>query len=355
VTRNPTSQLNRRAFMTTSCAAISTIATLPAWSQTLEQLKAINPTRSASSWPMWIAANQGYFKKYGLKVTPTFGVHPIGVAGLISGEIQFSNYSLDDIAATAVRDPVLVIIGSILHRATFALMARSEFQKVEDLKGKRVGVGRLGDPPYHYTVGLFKDYGLKPGDVQWIPTGTDASARVTMLLSGQMDAALVAPPAYYRLEQQGLKPLTLFQDHPNIVITVGNTYKKSWVAANPDVPERVLRAQAEAVRSFYNDKTAAVLTYRKYDPSISEADCGRAYDETIRAGVLDRIPLVQKAAADAVVDRIGNDIPAIKTFDFSQMVDNRSVRTLIAEGFFEKLYGPSIKAEQAKKLEAALP
>ena len=113
--RNRTSQLNRRAFMATSCAAVSTIATLPAWSQTLEPLKAVNPTRSGSSWPMWIAAEDGYFKKYGLEVTPTFGVHPVGVAGLISGEIQFTNYSLDDIAATAVREPVLIIIGSILH------------------------------------------------------------------------------------------------------------------------------------------------------------------------------------------------------------------------------------------------
>jgi ABC-type nitrate/sulfonate/bicarbonate transport system substrate-binding protein len=346
--------IDRRAFLATGCAAISVLASTSAWSQTPETLKAINPTRSGSSWPMWIAAEAGYFKKYGLDVTPAFGVHPVGIAGLISGEVQFTNYSLDDIAAADVRDPVLIVVGSVLHRATFALMARPEFKTVEELKGKRVGVGRVGDPPYHYTVGLFRDYGLKSNDVQWIPTGSDASARVTMLLSGQMDAALITPPSYYRLEQQGLRPLTVLQDHPSIVITVGNTYKKSWLANHADVPERVLRAQAEAVHLFYNDKAAAVSAYRKYDPSISEADCNRAYDEARRAGILDRIPLVQKAAADAVVERIGGDIPAVKSFDFSQMVDNRPVRKLIDEGFFVKLYGPEIKAEQDKKLEAAL-
>jgi ABC-type nitrate/sulfonate/bicarbonate transport system substrate-binding protein len=352
IAANP--QLDRRTFLAGSCAAVSTMGS-PAWSQAPEALKAINPTRSSSSWPMWIAADAGYFGKYGLKVTPTFGVHPVGIAGLISGEIQFTNYSLDDVAAAAARDPVLIVIGSVLHRPTFALMARSEFSKVEELKGKRLGVGRVGDPPYHYTVGLFKDYGLKSSDVEWVPTGTDASARVTMLVSGLLDAALITPPAYYRLEQQGLKPLTLLQDHPSIVITVGNTYKKSWVASHPNVPERVLRAQVEAVHRFYNDRAAAISAYRKYDPSISEADCNRVYDDVVSAGVLDRIPLVQKAAADAVVGRIGGDIPAVKSFDFSQLVDNRPVRKLIAEGFFEKLYGPGIKAEQDKKLEAALP
>jgi ABC-type nitrate/sulfonate/bicarbonate transport system substrate-binding protein len=353
--RNPALQLNRRAFMTTGCVAISAMATLPAWSQTLNPLKAVNPTRSASSWPMWLAANGGYFRKYGLEVAPTFGVHPVGIAGLVSGEVQLTNYSLDDVAATAVRDPVLIIYGSILHHGTFALMARSEFHKVEDLKGKRVAVGRVGDPPYHYTVGLIKDYGLKASDIQWVPTGTDAAARITMLVSGQVDAALTPPPAYYRLEQQGLKPLTLMQDHPSIVITVGNTYKKSWVADHPDVPERVLRAQGEAVHCFYTDKAAAIAAYRKFDPSISEADCARAYDDTERANILDRIPLVQKQATDAVIERIGGDVEAVNTFDFTKMIDNRPVRKLIAEGFFEKLYGPQINAEQNKTLEAAYP
>jgi ABC-type nitrate/sulfonate/bicarbonate transport system substrate-binding protein len=175
-----------------------------------------------------------------------------------------------------------------------------------------------------------------------------------MLISGQIDAALITPPSWYRIEAQaGLKPLTLLEDHPEIVITVGNTYKKSWVAAHPDVPERVIKAQAEAIKRFYDDKAFAVTVYRKFDPSISQADAERVYDSVVRVGVLDRIPLVQRAAADAVVDRIGTDIPALKTFDFQQVIDNRPVRKLIDAGFFEKLFGPDIKAEQERKLKAA--
>ena len=336
-----------------AAALVPALGAARAPAQSLEKLKSIYPTRSASSWPMWIAKEGGYYENYGLDVTPEFGVHPVGIAGLISGEVQFSNYSLDDVAAAAMRDPVLVVIGSILHRATFALMVRPEVTSFEALKGKRVGVGRVGDPPYHYTVGLMKAHGLKSNDVQWVPTGTDASARVTMLISGQIDAALITPPSWYRLEAQGLKPLTLLEDYPDIVITVGNTYKKSWVATHPTVPERVVKAQAEAVKRFYDDKAFAVTVYRKFDPSISQADAERVYDSVVRVGVLDRIPLMLRAAADAVVDRIGTDIPALKTFDFQQVIDNRPVRKLIEEGFFEKLFGPDIKAEEERKLKVA--
>jgi hypothetical protein len=89
--------------------------------------------------------------------------------------------------------------------------------------------------------------------------------------------------------------------------------------------------------------------------SPSESDCARAYDDYANANILDRIPLVQKQAADAVVGRIGGDIEAVKTFDFAKMIDNSPVRKLIAEGVFEELYGPQIKAEQDKLLEAAFP
>jgi len=233
------------------------------------------------------------------------------------------------------------------------LMARAELKSVQELKGKRFGVGRVGDPPYHYTVGLFKDYGMKASDVQWVPTGADASARVTMLISGQIEAALITSPAWYRLEQQGLKPLTLLEDHESMVVTVGNTYKKSWLAKHPDVPERILRAQGEAVHRLYSDKPAAITAYRKYDQSISEVDAARVYGNVMRVGLLDRIPLIQTSAVAAVIDRIGADIPVVKTFDFNRLIDNRPVRKLIDEGFFEKLYGPGIRAEQDKKLKAA--
>ncbi len=345
-------EIGRRSLLA-GAAATFAIGPGGARAQAKTKLKGINPTRSASSWTMWLAKEGGYYDKYGLDVTPEFGVHPVGIAGLISGDVQFTNYSLDDVSAASMRDPVLTMVGSLLHKGSFALMTRPEIASVEALKGKRIGVGRVGDPPYHYTVGLIKDYGLKSGDIQWVPTGTDASARVTMLISGQIDAALITPPSWYRLEAQGMKPLTLLEDHPNTVLTVGNVYKKTWVAQNPDVPERVLRAQGEAVHRFYTDKTAAVAAYRKYDPSVSQVDVERVYDNAVRVNIIDRIPLLQRVAGDAVVDRIGADLPALKSFDFQSIIDNKPVRKMIEEGFFEKLYGPSIKAEQEAKLKGA--
>jgi ABC-type nitrate/sulfonate/bicarbonate transport system substrate-binding protein len=316
-------------------------------------LRAIYPARSASSWSIFLAAETGLYRKHGLDVAFEFGVHPAGIAGLISGEVQFSNYSLDDVAAAAARDPALVVMGSALHRATFALLARQGITRVEELAGKRLGVGRVGDPTYHYTVALFKEYGLATDDVQWVPTGADASTRAAMLLGGQLDAALLTAPAWYALEAQGLAPLTQIEDHENISICTGFTFRRSWAAEHPGVVERILRAQSEAVHRFYTDRDAAVSAFRKYVPAASEADTARYYERVRERGVLDRIPLLEKSAATAAAERIAADVPAVRELDFQQIIDMRAVRKLIAEGFYETLYGPSIAPEQERKLQSS--
>jgi hypothetical protein len=44
----------------------------------------------------------------------------------------------------------------------------------------------------------------------------------------------------------------------------------------------------------------------------------------------------------------------MKAFDFRTVVDNSTVDRLVKEGYFEKLFGPEIKAEETKRSKLAL-
>jgi ABC-type nitrate/sulfonate/bicarbonate transport system substrate-binding protein len=334
-----------------AAAAASLLGAPAARSQQRSKLTVVFPTRSAASWPMFCAREGGFYDKYGLDVDLKFGVHPTGLAGLVSGDVHMTNPSLDQVAAAALRDPsVLVAMASMLNKGTFALMARPDIPDVPSLKGKRFGIGRVGDPPYWYTVSLFKEYGLKPTDVNWVPTGADANARAAMLLAGGIDAALLTAPSWFALEGKGLKVLTQLEDHDVIACTV-YTFKRSFVAENPDIPERIIRAQVEALKRFYDDKAFAIETYLKYDP-IGRADAERVYEAFARKNLLDRVPLVPTAAGEAAIERLVGDVPAARNFDMQKAIDMSVVRRLIADGFFEKLFGDSIRAEQDSKLKA---
>src|SRR5580704_8071896 len=73
------------------------------------------PNRSGSNWPIFLAKDGGYYQKYGLDVTLTFGVMPTGIAMLASGEAQMVNSSLEQLMQAASKDGSMVLIGSALN------------------------------------------------------------------------------------------------------------------------------------------------------------------------------------------------------------------------------------------------
>src|SRR5215469_11450449 len=109
-------------------------------------------TRTGTTWPLYIAKEAGYFQKYGLDANIVFGVHPAGIAMVVSGEAVMTNYPLEQAMIAVSRDGSLEIVGSPYRKSLFALMAGKSVASVPALKGKRLGVSQLGDAPYNYAV-----------------------------------------------------------------------------------------------------------------------------------------------------------------------------------------------------------
>src|SRR6185295_19513478 len=150
--------MTRRIFFVTLIAAVS--LTVHAAPQAPLQKVAINyPTRSAGSWPMFIAKEGGYYRKYGLDVDLVFGAGNIGVAMIASGEAVMTNSSMEQALQASSRDGSLVSMGSMLNKGPFSLMAAKDINTVKDLKGKRLAVSALGDAPYNYTIALLGKFG----------------------------------------------------------------------------------------------------------------------------------------------------------------------------------------------------
>src|SRR5579872_6862217 len=104
-----------------------------AWAQPLQKVTIVYPNRSGSNWPLFLAKDGGYYQKYGLDVTLTFGVMPTGIAMLTSGEAQMVNSSLEQLMQAASKDGSMVLIGSSLNRGVFALMAAKNITSIKEL------------------------------------------------------------------------------------------------------------------------------------------------------------------------------------------------------------------------------
>lgn len=333
--------------------ALALVATAWPQAQNLQKITINYPTRSGGSWPLFIAKQGGYYQKYGLDVDLQFGVHPAGVAMLTSGQAVMVNHSLEQAMVASVRDASFSLAGSSSNRGIFALMAQKTFTNPKELKGKRIAVGQIGDAPYNYSVALLGKYGIGARDVQWIPVGTDVSGRAAALSSNRADATLLTAPAFFRLEEQGYKNLANLQDH-DVYAATTYMFSKKALASSPKLAEQIIKAHAEAIKRFYDDKPFAVQAYMAFDKQ-PQADVERIYDTYNKGRIFDRVPYVLAPAVKSIVSQQSDPRLAadLKAFDFRKVIDNSTVERLVKEGFFEQLFGAEVKAEEQQRAKIA--
>ncbi len=340
---------------------LAALAFLPrAWAQQSrsdEKITINYAARTGTTWPFYIAKEGGYYHKYGLDVTLIFGVHPAGIAMVESGEAVMTNYTLEQAMQAASKDGSLVMVASSFKKSLFSLMAKESIASARDLRGKRIAVSQIGDAPYNYALGLLSRFGLTARDVEWIPIGTDVNGRAAALVSGRVDAAMLTAPVYFRLETKGFKSLANISDYPDIYAPTVYLFKKTTVTSNPRLAELIIEAQAEAIKRFYDDKAFALAAYMKYSAGSGEtpADVERVYDSYAKSNTFERVPYVLAPAVQYQIDHAPDARVAaqLKSFDFRRVIDNSIVRRLVQEGFFEKLFGPGIKAEEETKARIA--
>lgn len=345
--------LTAALFISVTLAAAAAPAA-PAEPLQLQKIKINYPARTGTSWPLYIAKDGGYYAKYGLDVDLVFGVHPAGIAMVVSEEAAMTNYPLEQAMQAASKDGSLIAYASSFKKSWFALMANKDLRSVLDLKGKRIGVSQLGDTPYNYAIGILARSGLTARDVQWLTVGTDVNGRAAALVSGRVDAAMITAPVYFKLEQQGYRSLANISDFDDIYAPTVFLFKKAAAARNPRLPELLIRAHAEAIKRLYDDKAFAVKTYLAYNKE-EPADVERVYDGYTKNNVYERVPYIQSPAVQYMLDHPADEQAGaqMRRFDFRTVLDNSIVHRLVKEGFFEKLFGPGIHAEQERKAKLA--
>jgi ABC-type nitrate/sulfonate/bicarbonate transport system substrate-binding protein len=320
----------------------------------LQKININYPTRTGQVWPLYIAKEGGYFQKYGVDANLIFGIHPAGIAMLVSGEAVMTTYTLEQSMVASSKDGSLIALGSPFKKSLFSLMANKNIANMRALKGKRIAVSQIADAPYNYTIGLIGKAGLTPRDVEWIPTGGDVSTRAAALVSGRVDATMITAPVYFKLEEEGYKNFGNISDYDDIYAPSVYLFKKTTAQQNPKLVEALIKACAEAIKRFYDDKAFALkayLTWDKQDPM----DLERTYDHYAKVNTYERIPYVLAPAVQYILDHPADERIAaqLRAYDFRKTIDNSVVDRLVKEGFFEKLFGPSVKEEEQRKAKLA--
>lgn len=322
----------------------SSAAPLPA--QSLQKAVAMIGARSGASWPLWIAKEARLYAKHGLDVELVYAVHPGPIAAIISGHATMTSSGSDPALLAAAKDPSLVVLGGFMNKGSFAMIGSKTATDMKQLAGKKIGIGRVGDPPYHMAVSLLKKFGMTPRDVQWVSVGVDAAARAAALQSGQIDAALITAPAYFRLQSAGLPVLAVLLEHEDIYVSTYYLFRREALGKQRTTALAFIKAHAEAIQRFYEDKAYATEIMIKYGGTRNTDDANRVYELYKNARVLEPIPYVLKGSVEAVVERQRAEL---KGAELARIIDNGLVDQLVKEKYFEAVFGASIRNEQQRK------
>ena len=316
------------------------------FAQPLQKTVAMVGARSGASWPLWIAKEARLYSKYGLDVELVYAVHPGPIAAIIAGHAAMTSAGSDPALLAAAKDPSLVVLGGFMNKGSFAMIGSKTAPDMKQLGGKKIGIGRVGDPPYHMAVSLLKKYGMTARDVQWVSIGVDASARAAALQTGQIDAALITAPAYFRLQTSGMPVLAVLLDHEDIYVSTYYLFRREALTKERSMALAFMKAHAEAIKRFYDDQAFATEVMIKYGGTRNADDANRVYDLFKKARVLEPIPYALKGSVDAVMERQGADL---KGAELAKMIDNSLVDQLIKEKYFESVFGAGIRDEQRRK------
>lgn len=316
------------------------------FAQPLHKTVAMIGARSGASWPLWIAKEARLYAKYGLDVESVYAVHPAPIAAVITGQAAMTSSGSDPALLAAAKDPSLVVLGGFMNKGSFALIGSKSATDMKQLAGKKIGIGRVGDPPYHIAVSLLRKHGYMARDVQWVSVGVDAATRAAALQSGQIDVALITAPAYFRLQAAGLPVLAVLMDYDDIYISTYYLFRRDALTKERPTAIAFIKAHAEAIKRFYDDKSFAAETMIKYGGAGNVEDANRVYDLFRKARVLESIPHALKGSVDAVVERQSRELKGV---DLSKTIDNSLVDQLVKEKYFETVFGSSIRDEQLRK------
>jgi NitT/TauT family transport system substrate-binding protein len=174
-------------------------------------------------------------------VKPTKGVQ------VSSGEIDFDLESAAWLASHVdAGDPITALAG--LHVGCFELFAHEPIRNISDLRGKSVGVQRLGSSSHMLISIMVAHVGLDPHtDINWI-ANPDFDFK-ELFADGKVDAFLAAPPKSQELRARkiGRVILNSVTDRPwsdyFCCLVFGN---RAFVRDHPIATKRYLRAVLKA-------------------------------------------------------------------------------------------------------------
>jgi NitT/TauT family transport system substrate-binding protein len=265
-------------------AKFTTVSLVALWSFSLfcvrasadERVRMALSVRNVVFLPFYYAKDTKIFAKHGLNVELIQMRSDLQLAGLASGEIDFTP-SVGP-AGAAIANGMAVKALAILYRAPlFSLVSPAGVSSAKDLEGKTVAVSRIGSESHRYGSLILESGGADPKKVTFIQTGS-TTVSLTALQQGSVSAAVLSPPFTGIMAEKGYKILgrsrSLLADAP----WLGLVASRQKLERQPEQARNILRSMRDVIAVIKREKPA-VVSYIEKNFKVSAANANESYDD----------------------------------------------------------------------------
>ncbi len=327
----------QRKIRVSTLALVLAVAVFPYDARAADKLVGIYAARVMSQSLPWIAQEAGLFPKHHLDFDLKFiASSSMVTAAMLGGDAEVGLVGSVGIVQAYVQGATdLVFIGGIKNVLTHSLLVRQEINRPEDLKGKKIGISRIGSNTHYFSLQALRRLGVDPREITFIQTGGEPEA-FAALVGGAVDAAALTAPADARAIAQGFHYLVYGPDLRIPYLATALVTRRSVIANRPETVGGFMRSMAEAAKILHTDRefTYRVLgkQLRLDDRKVLEA----AYHSEIKA--LEPRLQIKREGLEAILEEVAQSDPRAKTVRPQDLVDRRYLDEMEKSGFFDKLW-----------------
>jgi NitT/TauT family transport system substrate-binding protein len=291
---------------------------------------------TASYIPVYIAAEMHAWDKYGLDIELANLPGNAGPQAMLAGQVPFMALSGFASAPAIIEGADFVVIATMIARHTARIYGAPGVDTPAALRGKRLGITRIGTLTHFGAMLALRQWGLEPDKDVTLVQLNETSNSFAGMGTGAVDAAVLTDPFSFAAQKAGYPLLIDLVDTPVDYNSSGFTVTRTYLQQNRPVLLNFLRGYLEGHKRFFDDRAYAMDVLQKYaridDPDVLE----NTYALYVEKYFV-KVPLPSVASLQNIIDDYGEVNPRAKGLDASPYVDPTLIQDLQREGFLRQL------------------
>jgi len=276
------------------------------------------------------------WQKRGLDVKPIyFNSGSVMSQAMIAGDVIVTDSDVPAQLSPKVAGILDVrVIAVTINRLEHYLIVRSNIKTADDLKGKRIAISRFGSASDVTTRLALRFLKLNPEkDVAILQSG-NTPTRITALVGGHVEGALVSPEQVYKvLATKCCRVLADLSELPLDYARFGIVAPMSVLQARRETLRKFLEAYVEGIYIFKTKPEVPIAAMRQ--EGVDDPQVAKTIQERL-AGSLREYPIPELKGIQAALDSIMTSKdrnPQAKDF-----IDTSLAEEIKKSGYIDRLY-----------------